>query len=179
MIVFKGPLFCIRETEYEYPMTTVSRAPPLPPPPHNCHCHDPVYEDIIQQQCSSDASLAFSLAGPTPSPASPTTDPHPLGNGIPVYSVSSIHGCQIGRKSRGMTLLDVMTQRYNIHYIASSVVFLHRTSNVSLRMKTQVMMATSGKLMVQFMEHYICQGNTKCVSRGVILPHSLYTSGSG
>ena len=68
-------------------MTTVSMAPPLPPPPHD-HSGSlaPVYEDILERQSSSGAAPAFSLtgptsssAGPTPSPASPTTDPAPLG----------------------------------------------------------------------------------------------------
>ena len=60
-------------------MTTVSMAPPLPPPPHNCHCHAPVYEVIVEQQSSSDGGPAFSLTGPTPSPASHITDLASLG----------------------------------------------------------------------------------------------------
>ena len=58
-------------------MTTVSRAPPLPPPPHD-HPGSlaPVYEDIVEQQSSSGPGPASSLTGPTPSSA---TDPAPLG----------------------------------------------------------------------------------------------------
>ena len=71
--------FCFhvnRETEYEYPMTAVSRAPPLPPPPHNRPGHAPVYEVIVEQQSSSDAAPTFSLTGSSPSSAglTPSSD---------------------------------------------------------------------------------------------------------
>ena len=109
-------------------MTTVSRAPPLPPPPHNRPGSlAPVYEDIEEWQSSSGAGPASSLtgptpssAGPTPSPASHTTDPAPLGTEYQYTQCPAYVAVKINRKGgRDDTSCchDTTIQVIDIHYI--------------------------------------------------------------